>query len=216
MRNMYNIVAYLFIGGQFYDYHMDDQILLRDKTDLAYDGEEQVNSILAHLKRVLSEHYRCFQPVRNLLLQLAYKLETSNACDTRKVSTIIKQMLRDNIKRSEITSRYIHQSLPDRFKRQYSKREICSQFKLGKITSDNISAHSVTPKWKSCKIQCRMDRQDLEFVLGMLIPVLRNREAHIKFVIGSKPCKSLKIEIGNQVDSSGMCIFAISDKYGKP
>ena len=93
-----------------------------------------MKEIFCQLKELLAEHHQGFQPVRTLILQLVNRLETNRKCETRRKSTTIKHLLAENIKKGEISPRYIHKSLPEKFKRKYPKeRELISHSKVDRI-----------------------------------------------------------------------------------
>jgi hypothetical protein len=104
-------------------------------------SDQGVRMILSQLKQLLAEHH----PIRNLLLQLANRLAISKACETRDISTIIIQLLADNIKRGEVTPRYIHHTPPELFKRQYCReREPISLLKVNKTMRKNPPDYTIS------------------------------------------------------------------------
>ena len=171
---------------------------------------DKVNSVLAQLKALISDQHHSLQPVKALLLQLAYTLETTNSCASDQVCSFIKWLLQDNIRSGEITSRYIHQVLPGRLKRHYQhKRELCSLFKVTKIGKDNRSNRAALRNGNGIKVLCRRDENDLDNVIDMLTRVLQTGNTHIRLLMRSKPSPSFKIAIWNRDNTQSSSVVTV-------
>jgi hypothetical protein len=184
-----------------------------DQTD-SVNNDTDMRSILSRLKHVLCDHHG-LQSIKSLLNQLATRLETIHACDNEKVSSFIKGLL--CVRHGEITSRYIHQSLPGRYKRPYSrKREECSHLKFAKTIPNNLSNYENTRKGDVIEIRGTLDKQSLENVLRTLSLITRDKNPSVKILVSEKPPLFAKIVIGDQYKMPGKCTFTFFEKYSNP
>jgi hypothetical protein len=160
---------------------------------------------LSRLKNLLEEQRRGFQPVKQLLIRLASKLADNQVRENKKICSVIKQLLAENIKRGDITPRYIHLSLLAMFKRQYrTRREYRSLSKGGRITRKNPYDPTISQKGDILEIQCGIDKEFLEIVLGIVVPVLK-KSPSVKIVLARRPSRLIEITIGDE-GSGFLCI----------
>jgi hypothetical protein len=175
-----------------------------------------MEEILCQLKELLAEHHQGFQPVGTLILQLANRLETNRKWETRRISTTIKHLLAENIKKGEISPRYIHNSLPEKFKRKYPKeRELISHSKVDRIIRRYPSDHSITRRGKVFEICCSIDREHLQNVLNVIFPVLQERNPYLKIQFEPASGQLIEVAIGDQDDVSGNTWFCLFWDYKK-
>ena len=64
--------------------------------------------------------------VKNLLLELARRLDETNELEQRYVCRKIKEILKDKIAEGKITEKWIEETLPPEYKRKYTKSELHS------------------------------------------------------------------------------------------
>ena len=98
---------------------------MRISTETTNDNGS-VKSIVLELNRVLDANSMSGRFVKDLILNLAIKLEHLGT-PIVLISARIKQILREKITQGKITARWIHNSLPSKYKRAYrTKREVTS------------------------------------------------------------------------------------------
>jgi hypothetical protein len=107
------------------------------------NDNDSVKSIVSELNRVLDANSISVVFVKDLILNLAIKLEHLGT-PSESISTRIKRILREKITQGKITARWIHNSLPSKYKRAYrTKREVTS---LSTAPPSVINAASITEK----------------------------------------------------------------------
>jgi len=107
------------------------------------NDNDSVKSIVSELNRVLDANSMSVVFVKDLILNLAIKLEHLGT-PSESISTRIKRILREKITQGKITARWIHNSLPSKYKRAYrTKREVTS---LSTAPPSVINAAGITEK----------------------------------------------------------------------
>jgi hypothetical protein len=102
-----------------------------------------IKSIVSELNQVLDANLISVRFVKDLILNLAIELEHLGT-PSGSISTRIKRILQEKITQGKITARWIHNSLPSRYKRAYrTKREVTS---LSTIPNNVINAAGITEK----------------------------------------------------------------------
>jgi hypothetical protein len=90
------------------------------------NDNDSVKSIVSELNRVLDANSMSVVFDKDLILNLAIKLEHLGT-PSGLISTRIKRILREKIIQGKITARWIHNSLPSKYKRPYrTKTEVAS------------------------------------------------------------------------------------------
>jgi hypothetical protein len=95
-----------------------------------YDGvkndEQIIKGIIAELRLVIDEMSLNFTCARNLIQELARRLNESKQCEQDQISKRIKEILKDKIQEGKITEKWIEECLPKEYKRKYIKSELSS------------------------------------------------------------------------------------------
>lgn len=60
---------------------------------------------------------------KELVIELARRLDEEKICERNKISMLIKYILKDKIREGKITAKWIENCLPEDYKRRYSKSE---------------------------------------------------------------------------------------------
>lgn len=107
------------------------------------NDNDSMQSIVSELNRVLDANSMSVRFVKDLILNLAIKLQDLGT-PSGLISTRIKQILQEKITQGKITARWIHNSLPSNFKSPYrTKREVTS---LSTAPLSVINAAGITEK----------------------------------------------------------------------
>lgn len=92
------------------------------------------------LKHVVDRIHKDFKEARDLILEIAHRLDEGRFCERGHISRRIKEMLQDQIKERKITPKWIEDCLPREYKRKYtSKSEVSS-------LSDNDNDAATAPE----------------------------------------------------------------------
>ena len=99
--------------------------VVRDtKSDQCY---QMIKGIVVDLKLVVDQIDRDFKKAKDLVIEIARRLDEGRFCERGHISRRIKEMLQDKIKERKITSKWIEDCLPHEYKRKYtSKSEVSS------------------------------------------------------------------------------------------
>jgi hypothetical protein len=86
-----------------------------------------ITGIIADLKLVIDQLYIDENNVKNLILELARRLDEDKLYERNQISRKIKNILGDKIKEGKITGKWIEECLPSEYKRKYTtKSELSS------------------------------------------------------------------------------------------
>ena len=85
-----------------------------------------IDGIIADLRIVIDQLHMNFANAKNLILELARRLDETKRCEQCEICRKIKEILRDKIKEGKISEKWIAECLPQEYKRKYSKRELSS------------------------------------------------------------------------------------------
>jgi hypothetical protein len=85
---------------------------------------------------------------KELVIELARRLDEEKVCERNKISRLIKYFLKDKIREGKITTKWIEKCLPGEYKRDYSESEFCSLSKKAKelpemVIDNSGKAHAV-------------------------------------------------------------------------
>jgi len=86
-----------------------------------------INGVIVDLKQVIEQIDRDSKKAKDLIAEIARRLDEGRFCESSHISRRIKEMLQDKIKEGKITSKWIEDCLPQQYKRKYtSKSEVTS------------------------------------------------------------------------------------------
>ena len=90
-----------------------------------------VNGIIADLKILVENLHLKFMTLREIILELARRLDENKLCKQETICQTIKEILKEKIAEGKISERYIESCLPTEYKRKHSSKkiietEICS------------------------------------------------------------------------------------------
>jgi hypothetical protein len=78
---------------------------------------------ITDLKLTIDQLNSDFNNAKRSILELAKKIDEVQLCERNEICRAIKDILKDKIKEGKITAKWIEESLPDDYKRKYSKSE---------------------------------------------------------------------------------------------
>ncbi|MFZ0512865.1 MAG: ParB N-terminal domain-containing protein, partial [Candidatus Nitrosopolaris sp.] len=84
---------------------------------------ENIKSRIAMLRVVIDQIGSGFEQARQLILEIAKRLDEGGLCERNHVSITVKKILKDKIKEGKVTEKWIEECLPQEYKRQYTKSE---------------------------------------------------------------------------------------------
>lgn len=109
---------------------MDDNTSHINNTSSSYDSiqndEQEINGIIIDLRQIIDHLSTTFASVRDLILQLARRLDETKQCEQGQICKRIKEILKDKIQERKITEKWIEECLPKEYKRNYVKSELSS------------------------------------------------------------------------------------------
>ena len=73
-----------------------------------------------------------FKQARELILEIAKRLDEEGVCERNEISRTLKKILRDKIQKGKVTEKWIEECLPPEYKRTYVKSELSSLSKQKK------------------------------------------------------------------------------------
>lgn len=86
-----------------------------------------IKGIVVDLRQVVDQIDKDFKKAKDLITEIARRLDEGRFCERGHISRKIKEMLQDKIKEGKITSKWIEDCLPQQYKRKYiSKSEVSS------------------------------------------------------------------------------------------
>lgn len=105
------------------------------------DFPSLIREIITDLRNIIDQLDSNFKSTKELIIELARKLDEEKISERSKISRLIKYILKDKIREGKITVKWIEDCLPEDYKRKYSKSEENSHLKkaknLQKILIDN-------------------------------------------------------------------------------
>ena len=107
-----------------------------ENTDSIISSESKIiEGIIIDLRLVIDQLDTDFTNAKNLILELARRLDETKRCEQSQICRKIKDILQEKIKERKITEKWIAQCLPQEYKRTYTKRELCSLSRNAKINA---------------------------------------------------------------------------------
>jgi len=95
--------------------------------------------ILVKLKKIIDQLDIHFAEAKNLIVELARKLDEAKRCKQSQICRKIKELLEDKIKGGKISEKWIEECLPREYKRRYTKSELSSLSKQAKKDNTTIT-----------------------------------------------------------------------------
>jgi hypothetical protein len=83
-----------------------------------------VNGIIADLKMVVEKFHFEFTKLREIIQELAKRLDENKICKQDIICHVIKEILKEKIDEGKISERYIESCLPTEYKRKYIRKKI--------------------------------------------------------------------------------------------
>jgi hypothetical protein len=96
---------------------------LEIKNDNKYSRIAGLPGIIASLRSLIDQYNLELKKLRELILELARRLNENRVCEEGKISREIKKILKDKIEQGKITEKWIEECLPSEYKRKYTKSE---------------------------------------------------------------------------------------------
>ena len=93
---------------------------------------QHIKSIISTLRVVIDQIDSDFKQAKELILEIARRLDEEKLCDRSQISRILKKILRDKIQEGKVTEKWIEECLPPEYKRTYVKSELSSLSKQKK------------------------------------------------------------------------------------
>lgn len=98
-----------------------EEMLQKYGLDIAADIT--VYGVISDLKLRIEKFAEDSKTLEEHILELAKRLDGSNACQRDQICKKIKEILKDKINQGKITERWIEKCLPDEYKRKYTNQE---------------------------------------------------------------------------------------------
>jgi hypothetical protein len=100
----------------------------------------QIRGIIVDLRSVISQINVNQKHAKELILELARRMDELQLCQKDEISRRIKDILKDKIDQDQITAKWIEECLPQEYKRKYNKSELSS---LSTVGRENISVQQL-------------------------------------------------------------------------
>ena len=125
--------------------------------DISSSDSKIIEGVIADLRNTIDQLAIDFNTAKNLILELARRLDETKRREQSQICREIKEILQDKIKEGEITEKWIEECLPQEYKRRYTKSEVSSLSKQAKKNAakkhgknnDIIVAHTHAQSAKS-------------------------------------------------------------------
>ena len=97
----------------------------------------KLHGIIIDLKIIIDDYDYNFKKFKELILELAHRLNEEKLCEENKISQVIKDILKDKIKEGKMTSKWIEECLPPAYKRKYNIKSEQSSLSNKKVSITN-------------------------------------------------------------------------------
>jgi hypothetical protein len=109
------------------------------------DFSISIKRIISNLRNVVDQFGT---NSKELVIELARRLDEEKVCERNKISRLIKYILKDKIREGKITAKWIEKCLPEEYKRDYSESEQNSLSRKAKkqqemVIDNSGKAHAV-------------------------------------------------------------------------
>jgi hypothetical protein len=88
----------------------------------SHSDDQTIEGIIIDLRQVVDQLGKNFMKAKNLIHELARRLDESKQCERDQVSRKIKEILKDKIREGKITAKWIEDCLPLEYKRKYTTK----------------------------------------------------------------------------------------------
>src|SRR4051812_40834133 len=100
---------------------------MNEEYDNGLLDDQTIKGIINDLRLVVDQLGNNFVKAKDLIHELARRLDESKQCERDQVSRKIKEILKDKIREGKITAKWIEDCLPPEYKRKYTtKSEVSS------------------------------------------------------------------------------------------
>ena len=96
-----------------------------------------VNGIIADLKMMVEELHLKFTTLREIIQELARRLDEEQICKQENICQTIKEILKDKIIEGKISERYIESCLPIEYKRKHNRKKIIETEQISVLQKNN-------------------------------------------------------------------------------
>jgi hypothetical protein len=87
---------------------------------------KNLDDIITTLRSLIDQIDSNFREAKDLILELARRLDEEAVCERGRVCRKIKNILEEKIRQGKITEKWIEECLPSEYKRRYTKSELSS------------------------------------------------------------------------------------------
>lgn len=100
---------------------------MNEERDNSLSDDQTIKGIVTDLKLVIDQLDNNFSKAKDLIHELAHRLDESKLCERAQISRKIKEILKDKIEEGKITEKWIEDCLSSEYKRKYTtKSEVTS------------------------------------------------------------------------------------------
>jgi len=100
---------------------------MNEEYDNSLSDDQTINGIITNLKLAVDQLSKDFVKAKDLVHELARRLDESKQCERDQVSRKIKKILKDKIREGKITAKWIEDCLSPEYTRKYTpKSEVSS------------------------------------------------------------------------------------------
>jgi len=107
-----------------------------------------VNGIIADLKMMVEELHFEFMKLREIIIELARRLDEEQICKQETICQAIKEILKEKIAEDKISERYIESCLPTEYKRKHIRKKIIKTEQIS-VSQKNNQVTSLIQKDES-------------------------------------------------------------------
>ena len=101
-----------------------------------------VNGIIADLKMMVENLHLKFTTLREIIQELARRLDEEQICKQENICQTIKEILKEKIAEGKISERYIESCLPIEYKRKHNRKKIIETEQIS-VLQKNIQDTSI-------------------------------------------------------------------------
>ena len=99
-----------------------------------------VNGIIADLKMMVENLHLKFTKLREIIQELARRLDEEQICKQETICQTIKEILKEKIAEGKISERYIESCLPTEYKRKHIRKKIIETEQISVLQKNNQDA----------------------------------------------------------------------------
>jgi hypothetical protein len=185
-------------------------------------------NMIKSLKNKIDQLGIIFSTIKQLILQLAIHLDEDKKCERDQICALIKKLLTDKIKEGKVSSRWIEDCLPNKYKRKYIKSEFASHLTTAgqQLVQEVEENQSIADSHGNSNDEA-LDKKD-QSDTKVEIENLRQENAELKEALLKVPFRNglnleLKFEvhkdklieiIGRLKDCSDRCYLIFNDQGG--